>query len=150
MLDTGATIAMCEPSLPPPVEVTSKRYKYDPCPFEPGELPMPDHMFFHLFHHPTGHQSGRWMNRLPKKFRESIFAQTAQNPVGWGIHILESVNYVLVFIIVFAGLIVSGLFAILWASLRQDVQGGFAIGAYIATVQAALMAAYFAKWSQER
>lgn len=150
MLDTGSTIALCEPGLPPPAEVSSQRYKYDPCPFGPDELPMPDHMFFHLFYSPSGHNTGKWMGRLPKKLRESMFNNTEQDPTGWGVHILESPDYYVVFMIVFAGLLASGLFAVLWACLRQDIQGGFAVGGYIATVQGALMAAYFAKWSEER
>lgn len=149
MLDTGTTIALCEEGIPPPSEVLLQRYQYKPCPLETGELPMPDHLFFHLFYKPAGHSSSKWMNRLPKKIRESIFNDTAEVPVAWGIHILESTDYSVVFLILLVGMLVSGAFGVIWAWLRTDVQGGFTIGGYIVTVQAMWMAAMFSKWSRE-
>ena len=89
------------------------------------------------------------MHRLPKKLKDSICSNTDEFPTGWGTHITESPNFHIIFIMVFLGLVVSGVLSILWAIFMRDVQGTFGVGSYFATVQAAWMAAMNSKWSQE-
>lgn len=149
ILDEGTRIALGKPELPPPREVSAERYQYKPCPLEPSEVPMPDHIFFHFFFQPAGHHRGKWIHRLPKKLKDSIFSDTDEFPVGWGIHIVESPDYYVISALVFLGLVVSGVLALLWAVLTKDVQGAFGIGSYFVTVQAACMATLYFKWSQE-
>jgi len=101
---------------------------------------MPDHVFFHFFFaKPEGHRKGKWMQRLPKKLRDSIFdSKSLENfPEGWGIHINESPNYMVISGLLFLGLVASGIIVVCWALLTKDVQGAFDIGSYLATVEAA-------------
>ena len=149
MLDEGTRIALYEPDLPPPREVKAKRYHYYPCPLRPNEVPMPDHLFFHFFFEPAGHSRGKWMNRLPKKLKESMSSNGDEFPIGWGIHIIESPDYYVVLLTVLVGLIVSGVVAVAVAAVTKDVQSGFGVGSYFASVQAIWMAAMYVKWSQQ-
>ena len=89
------------------------------------------------------------MHRLPKKLKDSIFSNSDEFPVGWGIHIIEAPDYYIISALVLLGLAVSGALAILWAVLMKDVQGAFGIGSYVATVQAAWMATVYFKWSHQ-
>ena len=89
MVDEGTRIGLCKSELPPLNEVTSRRYDYSPCPLALAEV-IPDHIFFHLFYNPTPHYNAKWLPRLPKKLRYSIFDSIDQIPVGWGIDIIES------------------------------------------------------------
>ena len=43
----------------------------------------------------------------------------------------------------------SGVFAVVWATVTKDVQGAFGMGSYVVAVQAAWMATMYFKWSQE-
>ena len=147
MVDEGSTIGVCDPELPPLSEVNGQRYAYTPCPLKPCEV-MPDHLFFHYFNNPAPHYNGKWMRRLPKKLKQSIFSSTEQFPVGWGIHILECPDYHTILMALFIGLALSGIFAVLWAILTKDVQGAFSIGGYSVALQTAWMTAMYFKWSQ--
>jgi len=89
------------------------------------------------------------MHRLPKKLKDSIFSNTDGFPVGWGVHIMESLGHYVTSILVFLGLVITGVLAMLWAVLTRDVQGTFGIGSHCVTVQAACMAMLYFKWSQE-
>ena len=62
---------------------------------------------------------------------------------------MESTKFHVVYMMMAVGLVVSGGVGLAWACLKGDVQGGFTMGGYIATVQAMWMAALFSKWSQE-
>ena len=149
MIDEGTSIAVGNPGLSPPSEVTSQRYHYKPCPLSDDEVPMPDHLFYHFFYHPSGHSRAGWIHRLPKKLHESIFNNTDEFPVGWGIHIIESLDWCVVLTLVLTGLIISGVIAIVWASVTKDVQSAFAIGGYFATAQAVWMGALYFKWNRD-
>ena len=89
------------------------------------------------------------MHRLPKKLKESIFSNRDDSTVGWGIHIIESPDFYVISILVTLGLLLSGIVAIVWASVTQDVQGAFGIGSYIIAVEAAVMTTLYFKWSRE-
>ena len=143
------SVVLDRPGIPPETEVSSHRYEYRPCPFEPDELPMPDHQFFHLFYKPAGHQRSIWTQRLPKKLKESIFSSSDELPIGWGIHITEAPDFYVISAFTLTGLVVSGILAIVWATVTKDVQGAFGMGSYIAAIQAAWMATMYFKWSRE-
>ena len=149
MLDQGTTIGLCASELPPPEEVSNQRYHYIPCPLVNIEEVIPDHIFFHLFYDPAPHYNSKWMRRLPKKLDQSIFDSTDQIPVGWGMHIVETANLHIVLLALLIGLIISGVVAVVYACKMRDVQGGFGIGAYFATVLTVWMSAMYFKWSQE-
>lgn len=87
-------------AIPPPVEVTAKRYHYHECPLDPLP-PMDRRTFFHYFwehnNHPSQSENAAFQslffNRLPKKLGDSIFHQKGPKlQVGWGLHIIEGPN----------------------------------------------------------
>lgn len=46
----------------------------------------------------------------------------------------------------FVGLLVSGVLAVVWAMVKEDVQGGFSIGTYVVALQTTWMTTMFFKW----
>ena len=147
MLDERSQIALGRPELPPEREVSSQRYLYHPCPLE-DDVPMPNHIFFHYFYQPAGHYRGKWLHRLPKKLKESIFSSREDITVGWGVHIIESPDYYVISILVLVGLVISGIASVIWAIFTKDVQGAFTIGSYLVAMQTAWMATLYFGWAQ--
>ncbi|MCJ1467445.1 hypothetical protein MMC07_006070 [Pseudocyphellaria aurata] len=137
------------PSVPPANEVHQQRYHYRPCPYD-VDPPLPDEFFLHAFFSPKAHISDFWLGRLPKKLGDILpHSSDERLSVGWGIHIVEGPNWLLLTCTFIFMLLVSGVAAVVWSVIREDVQGGLAIGAYLVTVQTAIMTAFFF-WCQQK
>ena len=90
------------------------------------------------------------MLRFPKKLGTSL-AITADSSTtfGWGIHIDEGPNFLVLFQINFGILVLSGLAAGLWKVCRGDFQGAFGFACWIVAVLNSLLMVYMFKWREE-
>lgn len=95
---------------------------------------MPPHIFLHYLNSKHPHPKSVWLNRLPMKLNESITCSSDPLPIGWGIHIIEGSNKRALYYCAFLIIVLSLLASLLWAILKDDVQGGFGIGAWIVSV----------------
>lgn len=124
--------------IPPPREVEEKRYVYEPIPMD-ADMPMPSSEFHHYLTKtsPESHPNRLWARRLPEKLRSSLMFSDPLTG-GWGIEIVESPNWLLIWFYNLLGLLFDGLVAFLYAHLsaKKDVQSAIAIGAWLFAVQA--------------
>lgn len=89
----------------------------------------------HLFHHPDHVNNDQFIAflRTPKKRKERLVV-CPQNgtSVGWGLQIIEGwiVSRLWLLALAFA-VIGSTIFGVCWSVLEKDLQGAFAVSAYI-------------------
>ena len=130
--------------IPPEDQVQDNVYMYDPCPLDLLP-PVPDNTFMHLLENPGPHKRALWLHRLPKKVNASILSSTDDLIVGWGIHIIEGTNWLMVSIVAFLVMVLSGVFGILWSVYRSDVSGGFGVAAWMTGILTSMIMVYFNK-----
>ena len=115
-----------------PLATASTEYVYD--------LMLADTMLLigssylmHLFEHPEDAEVTPAMYRkVPKKLRRRLEACPMKgSSVGWGIEFGEGMNWFVVFIYGCLGFAMSLLAAVVWAVIRADVQGAFAIAGFL-------------------
>lgn len=63
--------------------------------------------------------------------------------VGWGIHIIEGPDGMVILWLTVATILVSFILAVLWAVFRKDVQGAFGIAAFVVASESALAVSFF-------
>ncbi|KAI1464568.1 uncharacterized protein F4812DRAFT_160035 [Daldinia caldariorum] len=119
-----------KPALPP--EDLRDQYLYDPM---PAHLipPIGPNMLAHFFENPT-HASvlPDLYRRIPKKLRQKLTpCQVTGLSVGWGIEFVECVDYFMLFMFGCLCFLACSIVAVLWSTIKQDVQGGVGIGAFI-------------------
>jgi hypothetical protein len=126
----------CQPTscicLPSPNHVSRGEYRCSPAPLEtPEHVPVFGTKYLmHYFKHPqclSGIQT-TILNQLPKLACGHLATSHRESVLGWGIYFEEgwhwrSIYFVVVFLVVTAGLV----FGVSWAILRADLQGAFAI-----------------------
>lgn len=98
-------------------------------------------------------QRTKWLSRLPKKLDRKLeevrrMTPTDDDVLGWGILVVEGLNKALVTLLTFLLLLFSGFITIVFSIWRDDVSGGFAIGAYIVALWAALITALYFQWQK--
>ena len=98
-------------------------------------------------------QRTKWLNRLPKKLDRKLedvrrVRPTDDDVLGWGILVIEGLNKALVTLLTFLVLLFSGFISVGYSIWRNDVSGGFAIGAYIVALWAALITALYFQWQK--
>ncbi|KAI1850966.1 hypothetical protein JX266_003631 [Neoarthrinium moseri] len=109
---TGLTDIRSHPTLPP--SNLKSQYVYDPM---PADLmpPIGSNLLVHLLEHPT--HAGvlpDLYKRIPKKLRERLVPCPQKGAsVGWGLAFVEV--------------------AVAWTMVKNDVQGGFGVGAFLLT-----------------
>jgi hypothetical protein len=135
-------------AIPSEAEMATEGYAYRPCPLKPP--PIPANIFLHHLSNPGPHTRLLWGNRIPQKLHRSILQITTPDDlvIGWGVHIIEGLNWLAIFACALAGLLVSGIVATAWAIARDDVQGGFGIGAWLTSVEAILVMLVVTKWME--
>jgi hypothetical protein len=127
-------------AIPSETDMKTRGYTYNPYPLDPP-LPIPTEAFLHYLSKPDPHKRLSWGKRIPQKLGSSILLQPPDDLViGWGLHIIEALNKVTVLLCVLAGVTVSGIIATAWSIARDDVQGGFGIGAWVSSVLAIVLA----------
>lgn len=94
---------------------------------------MPPNIQLHFFSSPLAdrHIHNTWIQRLPKKVDESIFAVDSPVNFGWGVHIVEGPNIEKIASVSFLGLIVAFVPTALWWGLKNDIQGATGLGSLL-------------------
>jgi hypothetical protein len=134
-------------AIPSETDMKTRGYIYNPYPLDPP-LPIPTEAFLHYLSKPDPHKRLAWGKRIPQKLDSSILQMQPDDElvIGWGLHIIEALDKVTVLLCVLAGLLVSGIVAIAWSIARDDVQGGFGIGAWVTSVLAIVLALVITKY----
>ncbi len=106
-------------------------YHYAPCPNDmlEAELSIP---YLHSFYAPGPHLHNFWANLTPKKLHarlpDALDPATGGRPlVGWGVRIVERLNWCAWSVLTELLLVLGLVWAVLYAALRRDVSGGFAV-----------------------
>jgi hypothetical protein len=89
----------------------------------------------HLWNTP-GHLDGNGqtcLSRFPKKKRERLYVSPSGDTAeGWGIHLVEGANWVVISVLIVAiALLGSLVFGVSFAVLHHDIQSSFAIASYV-------------------
>lgn len=112
--------------LPPTSE-----YTFDPSTTDP---PIGTGRLLHLWNSPN-HSDGDGqtvLSRFPKKKRERLYVDASGTMDGWGIHLVEGPNLVLIWLIIFFVILIgSCVFGVSYAVLEHDIQSAFAIASYV-------------------
>ncbi|OTB16983.1 hypothetical protein K445DRAFT_316508, partial [Daldinia sp. EC12] len=97
--------------------------------------PVRPNMMVHFLENPM-HASVQpdLYRRIPKKLRRKLTpCQVTGMSVGWGIEFVEGVDYFMLFLFGCVGFLISTIIAVAWSAIKQDVQSGFGIGAFVFT-----------------
>jgi hypothetical protein len=95
--------------------------------------PIGPNLLLHFFEHPD-HASVRpsLFSKIPKKKRSKLVPCPVNgSSAGWGILIVEGFNWNTFFLYSILGFLLCATFGTTWAILKNDVQGGFGISAYL-------------------
>ncbi|EDO04752.1 predicted protein [Sclerotinia sclerotiorum 1980 UF-70] len=99
----------------------------------------PKHML-HLFQNCSAISqvnSSFYLQRIPRRKIEPITfkANSLNDNLGWGLHFVEGLNTSLAVTVMFIVSSILGIgFAICWTMLEKDIQGAFAVAAYVTSV----------------
>ncbi|KAK3381859.1 hypothetical protein B0H63DRAFT_511578 [Podospora didyma] len=142
-------------AIPCEAEMAAEGYGYHPCPLKPP--PFPANIFLHHLSRQTGHRRLIWGNRIPQKLHQSILQGGGGGGnggvpndlvLGWGVHIIEGLNKVTILFAMLGAALVSGVMSVAWVVVRDDVQGGFAIGAWLTDLRGIIVILVATKWSE--
>lgn len=91
--------------------------------------------------HPDGNGQ-TCLSMFPKKKRQRVYVgPTGELPRGWGIHLVEGANWMLISVLIISvALISSVVFGISFAVLHHDIQNSFAIASFVITFAGLLIA----------
>lgn len=119
------------PDIPTEVQAHNA-YSFDPIPAETNP-PIGPNLLAHLLEHPGDAEILPVLFRkFPKKLRAKLKACPRKgSAVGWGIQFVEGLNWFIVFLCGCLGFTTALIMAIVWSVVRSDVQGGFAIAAFM-------------------
>ena len=120
------------PDVPP--ETKKNEYQYQSCDLIP---PVGANLMAHLFHHPEhANKMSVTCLRTPKKRKTRLAVCPLRGTnVGWGIHLVEGWIMTRVWLLALGSFVLGSLvFGVCWSILRRDVQGAFAVSAYIITL----------------
>jgi len=126
------------PSLPPEVEVRiNKTYHYDPCPVDVDPTGLSGELL-HCLWKPGPHLDRFWLDLFPKKLKESLHYVSSKPEVnsGWGIHVVEGLNWASV---TFLGLVlvsISAILGIIYSAVTHDVGAAFGMSAFFGVLPA--------------
>jgi hypothetical protein len=109
---------------------------------------MPSDIFLHYLNCTALDPSSAWLPRLPKKSDPSIFHFVGPMNEGWGIHITEGPNWIVIGLVNLFMIGMSGLAAGLWKLYMDDFQGAFGFAGWIIGVVNAILLVYIAKWNR--
>lgn len=118
-----------------PPESEKDEYEYSPMPADTIP-PIGPKLLMHFFLHPD-HAAVRpiLLANIPKRKKDELVpCPVAGSSMGWGIDITTGVDQLKLFGICFVGTLVSTIFGIVWAIVRKDIQGGFAVSGFMLTV----------------
>lgn len=105
---------------------------YEPTP-PATNPPIGPNLLMHLFEYPDHAEVTPVLyKRIPRKLRAKLEACPIQgSSAGWGIHYVEGLDRLTMYIYGCVGFAIALVMAVIWASIRDDVQGGFAIAGFL-------------------
>ena len=120
------------PSIPP--DDKSTEYAYDPMPTDVMP-PIGRNHLMHLLEHPDHAEVTPVLYRkIPRKLRAKLEACPIKGrSTGWGLQFVEGMNWFVVFIYGCIGFSLSLVVAVVWATVKGDIQGAFAMAAFMIT-----------------
>ncbi|VBB73728.1 Putative protein of unknown function [Podospora comata] len=139
-------------SIPSTQEVMKQEYSFRPCPPKIGDLPMPPHIFMHMFLDPGDHLGLMAVELLPKKLWAELrwhrhLNSSANIPGGWGFLMVEGIRDDLVRVLVVVLLILVTILVATWSAVMNDVQGATGLGQYCLALLAIVTSVLFWQWS---
>jgi hypothetical protein len=116
-------------------------YLYEPGP--PGVLPPigAEHLlhFFNSPDHPDSEFLNCWQ-RFPKKRRERLYVNSTGTVDGWGIHLVDGWNLLVIWSLVFIIVALGGLaFAVAYSVLNHDIQSALTVSSYVISLATLLV-----------
>ena len=143
-------------AMPGTYEVSNELYHYHECPLEPPPS-MPAPTFYQYFrgHMPISSQcalnSKVFCRRLPKKLGLSLTSEGTPNQLifGWGIHIIEGPNKVVLSLLAAAIFVASLVTSIVYDVVMHNSDSGFAIGQWMVAVLTTLLAATYFHFQEQ-
>jgi hypothetical protein len=95
------------------------------------------------------------LNRLPKKLQHSIYQnpnppQIGWQAHGWAVHIIEGPNGKAMLALTAVVVIVTFGFALIWASVRKDVQGAYGIASYVVACASSMIFGFYVYYPAQR
>jgi hypothetical protein len=106
--------------------------EYSPCRDFLTDPPIGSNLLLHFFENPhEAFEIPLLYNTVPKKLKTKLqICQIQKTASGWGLHLVEGLNWTKMWTLGLIGLFVSSVFGICWSIARQhNVQEGFAITA---------------------
>lgn len=86
----------------------------------------------HLFEHPEcAGVLPVLFRKIPKKLNNKLEPCPLNGSVGWGVQFVEGVDWFVVFLCGCVGFALALILAVIWSTIRGDVQGGFAIAGFM-------------------
>ena len=141
-------------AIPPESEVKEGRYHYHECPLI-VKPPMDHRTFLHYMTCHIQDESGAsgedtFLNRLPKKVGRSIVSEGGSSdlPFGWGVHIIEGPNKVVLSCIAFVGILLSFVISVTYAIIAKTQEQGFGIGQWFGAMLVAGLSALYFHWDE--
>jgi hypothetical protein len=112
-----------------------EEYDFDPMPAETIP-PIASNSMVHLYAQPShaSPDSHRLYRRIPKKLRVKLLSPSGseyEQVVGWGILIIEGFHWEAFFLYSLSAFLACLLCGVVYAVLRDDIQGGFAIAGFM-------------------
>lgn len=88
--------------------------------------PISSNIMIHLYENPDHADISKLLtSRIPKKLDSELqICPIKRYGHGWGLELVDGLNWKKVWVVGFIGLVLSCAFGILWSVLRHDVQGG--------------------------
>jgi hypothetical protein len=106
---------------------------------------MDRYEFLHYFYKfSNGHPYAEYFERFPKRLNLPLCNPQSQDDHGWGIHIIEGPNRVLLTWLCVSALMVSFIVLVAYAVVMKTQEQGFGIGSWmVAVLTTSLAAVYF-------
>lgn len=116
----------------PPEDQAGRDYSYASSPAETSP-PIGTDLLMHLFEHPEcAEVLPVLFRKIPKKLHDKLEACPVKgSAIGWGVQFVEGMDWFVVFLCGCAGFFSALVMAVVWSTVRGDVQGGFAIAGFM-------------------
>ena len=118
-----------------PDESRRDEYSFHPMPAE-FIPPIGENHMMHLYTYPEeADHTGICLGKIPKKIGGLgwLPTQSQGSKVGWGLHFVEGLDVMKLWVWGFIGFMMSIMFGIAWSMIKDDMQSGFAVAACMLT-----------------
>ena len=87
----------------------------------------------HYYHHPHDADDALvWFDRIPKKRHRRVqLDNNRRTDIGWGVHLVEGLDWVKLWTLGLIGLLLSLIFGTMWSIFAGSIQSGFAVAGCI-------------------